>query len=133
MNECTFCHKSLEDLEELHAMHDMLFCSKECAIAHLTEDIIANAATAAEEMYDDNVETVDSSILDGKGEASTKPFKVIIEEHISQAFTVEAYSKADALNRAKDRYKDGTYVLDEGNVVYVCAEVDDDGYWVCLD
>lgn len=42
--------------------------------------------------------------------------KVIIEEHISQAFEVEADTLEEAMQIAEDKYRSGEFVLDNANV-----------------
>lgn len=42
-------------------------------------------------------------------------FKVTIEEHISQAFEVEASSMEEAMQIAEQKYSDGEFVVDNCN------------------
>lgn len=58
MTECMHCHIDLSKVEEIHAVHGELFCSRECAIEHITSDIIMNAKQEAIAIYDNNAETV---------------------------------------------------------------------------
>lgn len=51
MTLCGHCHKPLKDFEEVHAVKGILYCSCECAIDDLTNDIIMNAKEAAKEEY----------------------------------------------------------------------------------
>lgn len=41
---------------------------------------------------------------------------VTIEEHISQAFEVEANTLEEAMQIAEDKYRSGEFVLDNANV-----------------
>lgn len=41
---------------------------------------------------------------------------VTIEEHISQAFEVEAEDIGEAMQIAEDKYRSGDYILDNANV-----------------
>ena len=58
MTECMHCHRDLSKVEEIHAVHGELFCSRECAIEHITSDIIMNAKQEAIAIYDNNSEVV---------------------------------------------------------------------------
>lgn len=51
MTLCGHCQKPLKDFDEVHAVHGILYCSRECAIADITNDIIMNAKEAAIEAY----------------------------------------------------------------------------------
>ena len=52
--------------------------------------------------------------------------KVIIEERISQEFEVEAENIEEAMEIAEEKYYDGEFVIDNGNVT--CREMmADDG------
>lgn len=46
-----------------------------------------------------------------------KKYKIIIEEHVSEEFTVEAENMEEALNKAENNYYKGEFVLEPGNVV----------------
>ena len=58
MTLCGNCHKPLKDFDEVHAVDGILYCSKECAIEDLTNNIIMNAKSAAIEIYDCDAEVV---------------------------------------------------------------------------
>ncbi len=58
MNACAHCNKNLALLETIHTVDGQLFCSKGCAIDHLTNEIIINAKEAATEAYNDTAEVV---------------------------------------------------------------------------
>lgn len=51
MTKCTHCHKSLLVGDEVHLVGNEPFCSEECAITHLTDEIIMNAKEMAKEQY----------------------------------------------------------------------------------
>jgi len=44
-------------------------------------------------------------------------FKIAIEEMISDTFEVEANSLDEAIEIAKEKYKNGEFVLESGNLV----------------
>lgn len=48
---CGHCFKPLKDCAEVHAVSGTLYCSRECAIADITNDIIMNAKESAIEAY----------------------------------------------------------------------------------
>ena len=58
MTECMHCHRDLSQVEEIHAVHGELFCSRECSIEHIAQDIIRNAKEEAIATYDNNAEVV---------------------------------------------------------------------------
>ena len=45
-----------------------------------------------------------------------KTFKITIEEHISETFEVEANDIGEAMEIAEEKYNDGEFVLEPGNV-----------------
>ncbi|WP_455042517.1 DpnD/PcfM family protein [Leptotrichia buccalis] len=45
-----------------------------------------------------------------------KKFKIIIEEHVSEEFEVEAENMEEAFNIAEKKYYSGEFVLEPGNV-----------------
>lgn len=51
MTLCGHCQKPLKNFAEVHAVHGILYCSRECAIDDITNDIIMNAKEAAIESY----------------------------------------------------------------------------------
>lgn len=61
-------------------------------------------------------------------------YKIIIEEHISQHFEVEATNIADARKIAEQKYYDGEFVVDNCNVPTVkLMMVADEHYDECTD
>ena len=48
---CTRCKKLLKAGDEVHALDNEIFCSEECTILSLTDDIIMNAKECAKETY----------------------------------------------------------------------------------
>ena len=58
MTRCEHCNKPLKDLEEVHAVYGSLYCSKECAIAHIIDEVIMNAKETAIEQYEEGCEVV---------------------------------------------------------------------------
>lgn len=55
---CARCGRDLERLDEIHVVEGQHFCSKECAIEHQAEIIIASARDTAAEWYNDGAEIV---------------------------------------------------------------------------
>ena len=47
-----------------------------------------------------------------------KKFKIIIEEHVSEEFEVEAENMEEAFVIAEKKYYSGEFVLEPGNVSY---------------
>lgn len=58
MTLCGNCHKPLKDFAEVHAVSGILYCTRECAIEDITNDIIMNAKEAALEAYASCAEVV---------------------------------------------------------------------------
>lgn len=56
-------------------------------------------------------------------------YRVTIEETISQDFEIEAESREEAFRLAEAKYKDGSLVVDNGNLIQTMASVDDDGWF----
>ena len=47
-------------------------------------------------------------------------FKITIEEHVTETFEVEANSIEEAMDITENKYKNGEFVLENGNVTYRC-------------
>ena len=62
MTICDHCGVIISG-SEVHCVDDNAFCSRECAIAYLTDEIITNAKESAIELYDEAV-----TILEPKGQ-----------------------------------------------------------------
>lgn len=58
MTECKRCHMDLSKVEEVHAVQGDLFCSKDCAIAHIEVTIVRSAHKRACDIYNNCAETV---------------------------------------------------------------------------
>ena len=54
-----------------------------------------------------------------------KTFKITIEEHISETFEVEANDIGEAMEIAEEKYNDGEFVLEPGNVTAKLMMADD--------
>ena len=54
-----------------------------------------------------------------------KIFKITIEEHISETFDVEANDIDEAMKVAEEKYNDGEFVLELGNVTAKLMMADD--------
>lgn len=54
-----------------------------------------------------------------------KKFEISIEEMVSQTFVLEASSKEDAMFMAIEKYKNGEFILDPGNLVAKQMEIHD--------
>ena len=66
---------------------------------------------------------IDKRIFSEVGVVSTskKTFEIAIEEIISETFLVEAQDEADAMCIAIEKYKNGDFVLEPGNLV--CKQI----------
>ena len=102
MTECKFCHKPLEDTEELHAMYGMLFCSKACAVAYNEREIIRNARDTAEEEYSEAAEIVAT-----KDVLPKQKFSISVAELLETVVEIEASSEAEAVAIAEKQWHDG--------------------------
>lgn len=54
-----------------------------------------------------------------------KTFKITIEEHISETFEVEANDIGEAMEIAEEKYNDGEFILEPGNVTAKLMMADD--------
>lgn len=57
-------------------------------------------------------------------------FKVTIEEHISQQFEVEADDERQAEDVAREKYRSGEFVVDNGSLISAVVQVGYDGPWI---
>ena len=57
-------------------------------------------------------------------------FKVTIEEHISQQFEVEADDERQAEDVAREKYRSGEFVVDNGSLIASVVRVGYDGPWI---
>lgn len=55
MKKCTQCNKLLKVGDEVHVVDEQPFCSDECAVVYITNDIICNAKEVAKEQYNETV------------------------------------------------------------------------------
>ena len=55
MQKCSQCNKLLKVGDEVHIVDEQIFCSDECAVVYLTNEIICSAKETAKETYNDNV------------------------------------------------------------------------------
>ena len=55
-----------------------------------------------------------------------KTFKITIEEHISETFDVKANDIDEAMEIAEEKYKDGEFVLEPGEVNAKLMMAEDD-------
>lgn len=58
MTKCAQCGKPLHEVETIHSVEGMLFCSKECATNSHMETVIKSAKDAAAEWYNSYAEEV---------------------------------------------------------------------------
>lgn len=58
VNECAHCGKELVKVDEVHVVEGINYCSKDCAIIHIMNDIIMNAKEQAIEHYNNTAEVV---------------------------------------------------------------------------
>ena len=57
-------------------------------------------------------------------------FKVTIEEHISQQFEVEADDERQAEDVAREKYRSGEFVVDNGSLIAAVVQVGYDEPWI---
>ena len=55
-----------------------------------------------------------------------KKFKITIEEHVCEAFEVEATNLEEAMQIAEEKYYDGEFVLEPGDVTARLMMAEDD-------
>lgn len=53
MKTCVHCNKQLNVGDEAHIIDEDIFCSKECAVLHIADEIAMNAKELAIECYDE--------------------------------------------------------------------------------
>ena len=73
--KCMHCNKELVSVPEIVSARGSLYCSKDCAVQDITNDIIMNAKEAAIEEYDSCAEIVtptDIGLLGGSFEYLVK-------------------------------------------------------------
>ena len=56
MRRCDRCNKILKQGDEAHYVDGLVYCSEECAVLSLTDEIIMNAKENAKELYGECVE-----------------------------------------------------------------------------
>lgn len=62
----------------------------------------------------------------------SKSYHIVIEETISEEFTVEAQSKDEAIKKAIESYRNGTFVLSPGSLEHKQLMVEgEDGQLDC--
>lgn len=88
MTKCERCNKPLTEAAEIHVVEGEMFCSRACAIAQLTDNIITNAKESAIELYDDTAEVV-------------SPFDVIKDEMPKVNRIVEILCRRDGMTLAE--------------------------------
>ena len=57
-------------------------------------------------------------------------FKVTIEEHISQQSEVESEDERQAEDVAREKYRSGEFVVDNGSLIAAVVQVGYDGPWI---
>lgn len=57
--------------------------------------------------------------------SSKKIFEIAIEEIVSEKFLVEAQDETDAMRIAIEKYKNGDFVLEPGNLIHKQMEIHD--------
>lgn len=95
MTLCTRCKKPLIEAENIHVIDGEMFCSEECTISYLTDDIITNAKELAREQYLEAAEVV-------------SPFDVIKDEMPKVNKIVEILCRRDGmtLTEANERLEE---------------------------
>lgn len=60
-------------------------------------------------------------------------FKITIEEHISEAFEVEANDIGEAMEIAQEKYRNGEFVLESGKVTAKLMTAEDEDGTECTE
>ena len=104
MTICETCNKLLKDVEELHACDGILYCSRECAIKGIMEDIMQNAKELAIEQYDSNAEVVATADILGDELRETKEALMCeLKQSISDVGRlIEKLAKIDRMEGSED-------------------------------
>ena len=84
MTLCTRCKKPLIEAESIHVIDGEMFCSEECTIMYLTDEIVTNAKEMAREQYLGAAEVV-------------SPFDVIKDEMPKVNRIVEILCRRDGM------------------------------------
>ena len=58
MTTCAMCGKPLKTVKEAHAWQGELYCSEQCTLDAISDEIIMNAKETAKEIYTNEAETV---------------------------------------------------------------------------
>lgn len=61
MTTCEMCGKPLKTVAEAHAWQGSLYCSEQCTLDAITEEIIVNAKEVAKETYASEAEVVSTA------------------------------------------------------------------------
>lgn len=119
MTKCMHCGRDLAEVEEIYAVSGNLYCSEDCAIEDLTQEIMFNAQEQATEMFKDLHEIVTPEDI-GIERAKLETYEVYVTETLRKIVRVEACSKEDARSKVQDMYYNETLVL--GADDYDCTE-----------
>ena len=65
------------------------------------------------------------SVNKNLNEAEKRTFRVYIEEVVSEEFEVEASDEGEAFEIAEEKYRDGEFVLEPGNLESTSIAVED--------
>lgn len=122
MTECMHCHRNLAEVDEIYAVSGNLYCSEDCAIEDLTQEIMFHAQEQATEMFSDLHEIVTPEDI-GIEHVTLGTYEVFVTETLRRVVQVEAYSNDDALNKVQAMYYGETLVLD-------ASDMDSVEFWI---
>lgn len=111
MTLCKRCNKPLIEAENIHVIDGEMFCSEECTIKYLTDDIITNAKELAREQYLEAAEVV-------------SPFDVIKDEMPKVNKIVEILCRRDGmtLTEATERLEEVREMAETAMYSYASME-----------
>ena len=116
LTRCPQCKRPLVGHEEVHAIDGLLFCSKNCAVSHITEDYLMNAREMALEDYASEAEVVRTDdVL--KNELQTVEIIVTCRKRIHLPINM---SREEACHEARNLHDEGLVIVEPDD----CEEID---------